>query len=123
MADSCCNPFSLPRHNWSSRKKNLRLVSEWMCNKADISMGSKICDSCRKKLAKVPNLDTLPMTPKECGSPTGEQYIDVPTAVASVNSCLREIGETPLPPAAKDSRRIESKMDKLAAAMKGLTLE
>ena len=123
MADSCCNPFSLPRHNWSSRKKNLRLVSEWMCNKADISMGSKICDSCRKKLAKVPNLDTLPMSPTECGSPTGEQYIDVPAAVASVNSCLLEIGETPLPAAVRSSRRIESKMDRLAVAMKGLILE
>ena len=64
-------------------------------------MGSKICDSCRKKLAKVPDLDTLPMSPTECGSPTGEQYIDVSAAVASVNTCLLEIGETPLPPAAK----------------------
>ena len=86
-------------------------------------MGSKIYDSCRKKLAKVPDLDTLPMSPTECGSPTGEQYIDVSAAVASVNTCLLEIGETPLPPAAKDSRRFESKMDRLAVAMKGLILE
>ena len=26
-----------------------------MCNKADISMGSRISDSCRKKLAKLPD--------------------------------------------------------------------
>ena len=83
-------------------------------------MGSKICDSCRKKLAKVPDLDTLPMSPTECGSPTGEQHVDVPAAVAIVNTCLLEIGETPLPPAAKDSRRIENKINRLAVAMKGL---
>ena len=35
-------PISLPKHNWSSRKKNLHPVSKWMCNKADISVGSKI---------------------------------------------------------------------------------
>ena len=44
------------------------------------------------------------MSPTESGSPTGEQYVDVPAAVASVNRCLLEIGGTPLPPAAKDSK-------------------
>ena len=48
MAESCCNPFNFPIHNYNTRKKNLRVVKQWMCDKADISMGSKIYDSCRK---------------------------------------------------------------------------
>ncbi len=59
MADSWCNPLGVPRHNWSSRKISLRPVSKWMCNNAYISMGSKICDMCQKKLAKQPDLDPL----------------------------------------------------------------
>ena len=58
-----------------------------MCNKADISMGSKICDSCRKKLANLPDLYTLTEAPTQCGSPTDEQYLD---AIATVNrGCLK----------------------------------
>ena len=69
---------------------------------ADITMGSNICDSCRKKLAKLSDLDTLTESPTPCGSPTDEKYLDAPEAVATVNRCLLEIGETPLPPATKD---------------------
>ena len=125
MANSCCNPFDLPGHSWSSRKKNLRPVSEWMCNKAIISMGSKICDTCRKKLAKCPDLDTLTDTdsPGYSDAPTDEQYLDAPEAVASVNRCLLEIGETPLPAAARSIKQVEHKMDRLTEAMKGMILE
>ena len=94
-----------------------------MCNKADISMSSKICDSCRKKLAKLPDLDTLTESPTQCGSPTDEQYLDAPEAVATVNRCLLEIGETPLPAATKYTKRIEHKMDRLTEAVKELILE
>ena len=52
QTQSCCNPFGLTNHNWSTRKKNLRSVTSWMCERVPISIGSKICDSCRKKLAK-----------------------------------------------------------------------
>ena len=120
MADSCCNPFGLERHSWSSRKKDLRPVSQWMCNKADISMGSKICDFCRKKLAKLPDLETLPESP---GSPTDEQYLDAPEAVATMNRCLLEVGETPLPAVVKDSKKVEQKVSRLAKVMKELVLE
>lgn len=54
MAESCCNQFGLPKHNWTTHGKHLRVVEKWMCNKADICMGSKICDACRKKLANIP---------------------------------------------------------------------
>ena len=94
-----------------------------MCNKADITLGSKISDSCRKKLARVPDLDTLPVSPRDCGFPTDKQYFDALVAVASVNRCLLEIGESPLPPATKDFKRIDSRKDRLAVATKGLILE
>ena len=53
MAHSCCNPFAIPGHEFFSQKKSLKTVQEWMVEKVPkISRGSRICDSCRKKLAK-----------------------------------------------------------------------
>ena len=49
MAESkltCCNPFNIPRHAWGTRKKNLRFVTEWMCEKAP--------NICRRKLQTTP---------------------------------------------------------------------
>ena len=86
-------------------------------------MDSKICDSCRKKLAKLPDLDTLTESPTQCDSPRSKLYIDVPEAVAAVNRCLLEVGETPLPAAVKDTKQIAHKMDKLTDAMKELILD
>jgi len=55
MAQSCCNPSG---HSRGSRRKNLRPVTAWMCERApQISMGSKVCvysDICRKKMSKEP---------------------------------------------------------------------
>ena len=96
MAHSCCNPFDIPGHTWSTRKKNLRPVTEWMCERApNISIGSNICDTCRKKLSK-----ELPVLPPEPDSPSVEAeetevYVQTPAAVSSLNKCLVEIGETP----------------------------
>ena len=120
MADSCCNPFDLPSHNWSSRRKNLRPVLEWMCNKADISMGSKICDFCRKTLAKQPDLDDHSAT---CHvALPDDQYLDGCEAVASVNRCLLEIGQTPIAVNAAP-KRLEHKMSVLTEAVKELVLD
>ena len=55
-----------------------------MLNEADISMNSNICDYCRKKLAKLPDLDTLIEFPT--GSFTDEQYLDAQEAVGTVNT-------------------------------------
>ena len=52
MVQSCCNPFSLPNHNWSNQKKCLISVTSWMRERAPISVGSKICDNCMKKLSQ-----------------------------------------------------------------------
>lgn len=101
MASSCCNPFDIPGHAWSSRKKKLRPVTEWMCERApNISVGSKICDTCRKKLSKEsPVLNPDPDSPDtDTPSPEAEEtelYVQTPAAVSSLNMCLAEIGETP----------------------------
>lgn len=125
MAEVCCNPFNLSRHNWSTRKKNLRLVQKWMCEKADISMGSKICDSCRKKLSKLPDPEAVLKSAAKCDSPLrDEQYLDVPEAMAAVNRCLSEIGETPLSKSVShDPKRVEDKVEKITAAMKSLFID
>lgn len=117
MAESCCNPFSLSGHNWSSRKKNLRIVKQWMCEKADISiaMGSKICDSCRKKLATLPDPE---IAAKCCCPVKDEQYLDVSETTAAINKCLSEIGETPV--VSHNLKRVEDKIGKITTAMKGL---
>ena len=92
MAHSCCNPFGLTNHNWTTRKMNLRSVTSWMCERAPISMGSKICDNCRKKLATV-DIHVEVDSPED--HEASEVYVDPSEAISSLNHCLAEIGETP----------------------------
>ena len=103
MAQSCCNPFDIPGHTWSSRKKNLRPVSAWMCERApNITIDMKICDTCRKKLSKEsPWLDVTESAASEL-NPSSSQatqsdslFFHSSEAVSSLNVCLAEIGETP----------------------------
>jgi hypothetical protein len=120
MAQSCCNPFDIPGHSWSSRTKNLRPVTAWMCERASqISIGSKICDTCRKKLSKEP-----PVVIPELDSPSSEAeepevYIHSPEAVASLNTCLADIGETPYSHIkARGKKYSRQKVEKITEAMK-----
>ena len=106
MANQCCNPFGITGHYWSSRGKNLRTVTQWMCERAPhISLGSKICDTCRKKVSKLippeapaSKCDTSRVD--EVGYPvfseTDSDYIPQDEAISSVNKCLLEIGATPI---------------------------
>ncbi|XP_028674760.1 chromatin modification-related protein MEAF6 isoform X1 [Erpetoichthys calabaricus] len=60
----CCNPFGKAKH--SSKKKNLRSVSQWMCSKLpSLTLGSKICDDCRKKVSQISVPRTEPGTSSE----------------------------------------------------------
>jgi len=59
-----------------------------------ISIGSKICDTCRKEFSK-----EQPVFIPEPDSPTLEAaevelYVQSPEAVSSLNKCLVELGET-----------------------------
>ena len=104
MAQSCCNPFDIPGHTWSSRRKNLRLVTAWMCERAPhISIDSKICDTCRKKLSKESQDVTEPILSRpEPSSPPSSQatesdplFSSTSEAASSLNMYLSEISETP----------------------------
>ena len=99
MAHSCCNPFDIPGHAWSSHKKNLRPVTERMCERAPyISIGSKICDTCKKKLSREsPVLTPEPDSPSPEAEEIQSLYVQTPAAVASLNKCLAEFGETDQP--------------------------
>ena len=57
-------------------------------------MGSKICDNCRKKLAKIPTTSQV-SSASELQSES-EFYADTSESLASLNQCLGEIGETPV---------------------------
>ena len=90
-SNSCCNPFN--HRNHSCKRKNLRLVAKCMCERAhSISLGCKISDNCRKKLAK------LSTNPKVSSSSEleseSEVYADASESLASLNQCLGEKGET-----------------------------
>ena len=104
MAQSYCNPFDIPGHAWSSRRKNLRSVTAWMCETAPhITIGMKICDTCRKMLSKE-SLDATKSVTSELDPPTlpssqatesDPLFSHSSEAVSSLNACLVEIGETP----------------------------
>ena len=99
---TCCNPFSIRGH--MARKSALRPVTIWMCEKHPlVQMGSKICDTCRKKLAKFSEVptsglesDLSPCTPSDSSSDSetikGEQY----DPLHLVDLCLKDLDETPV---------------------------
>ena len=67
-----------------------------MCERApQITTGSKICDTCGKKLSKdqpvlIPELNSSSSEADEA-----EVFVQTPEAVSSLNMCLVDIGETP----------------------------
>jgi len=82
----------------------VRSVTNWMCERAPcITIGMKICDTCRKKLSKESpditepvssefNSPTLPSSP---GTGSDSLFSHSSEAVPSLNMCLAEIGEAP----------------------------
>lgn len=70
-----------------------------MCEKAPISMGSNICDNCRKKLGKMTVEEHVASDSDHevdvDSSDPSEVYVDSAQAISSLNQCLAEIGETP----------------------------
>ena len=88
---SCCNPLELPSH--SGTRKNLRPVTKWMCEKVPkIWMGSRICDSCRKKLKELPDVPQADMDHET--EADDDHYVEEP--LSALNFCLNEIGEAPI---------------------------
>ena len=91
-----------------------------MCKRApSISVGSKICDACRKKLAKVP---TTLSSASEIESES-EVYVDIPELLASINQCLGKMGETPVSKAKlQQTNYPKQKIKKITATMKRVVI-
>ena len=94
-----------------------------------ISHGSRICDSCWKKLAweeqpPIPEPDILEQQIPESSSTSPESnseshHIDTGEAVASLNICLANLGETPYSQAKRCGKgSSQQKVDKLTEALK-----
>ena len=109
--NSCCNPFE--QSNNSCKRKRLGPVAKWTC--PSISVGSKICDACRKKLAKVPTtLSSASEIEQE-----SEVYVDIPESLASINQCLGKMGETPVSKTKlQQTNYPKQKIKKITTAMK-----
>ena len=120
--NSCYNPFD--HHNHSYKQKNLRPVAKCMCERTlstCISLGCKICDNCRKKLAKLPTTSKV-SSASELESES-EVYADVSESLASLNQHLGEIGETPVSEhRLQRSNYPKQKIKKITTAMKRVML-
>ena len=104
MAQSCCNLFDILGHTWSSHRNNLRSVTAWMCETAPhITIGMKICDTCRKMPSKESSDATESVTseldpptlPSSQATESDPLFFHSSEAVSSLNACLVEIGERP----------------------------
>lgn len=124
---TCCNPFHKKDHG--GKRKTLRPVTKWMCEKdSNISMGSKICDCCRKKLAtSIPEPHSysestfeLSPTPSPPVSPPGSEVLQYEEfeSMRLVNQCLDDIGETPVTKRKLQSKKYsEQKLEHLTTMM------
>lgn len=124
----CCNPFDISGHYWSSRKKNLRAVTEGMCERAPhISVGMMICDTCRKKVSKlIPEEPLVPEIAPPCvehSEPSDIDYVPEPWPVVAANKYLTEIGQTPF---SKNKARAKNyarqKVKKITEALKSTVI-
>ena len=91
----CCNPFEKDGHKTI---KKLRPVQNWMIElNRSIKPGMKICDSCRKQLAK--EGETQPMEKgEECeaGTSADKEFIDCNMSIEYLNKSLSCIEESPI---------------------------
>ena len=99
---TCCNPFRISGH--TARSNALRPVNNWMCEKHPlVQMGSKICDTCRKKLARLSEVSTLGVESDVSlstisDSPSDSEIIEEERydSLHLVNQCLEDFDVTPV---------------------------
>ena len=125
----CCNPFGKKKHTVA--RKSLRPVSQWMCEQVDtISMGMRICDSCRKKLKKSAPATAMELvlsdfSLSEPSSPPSKETLQVEEmeALHFVNQCLEESGQTPLTKRQLQYPKItEQKIEKVTSMFQKVTV-
>ena len=128
---TCCNPFQVRGH--TARKSTLRPVTKWMREKnSTIQAGSKICDTCRKKLAKESNTPSRDVDVESVGSssPTPSDSVsdheieyERIEAIEVVNQCLVDFGETPVTKRKLQSKKYkERKLEVLTSKMSEVLL-
>ena len=112
-----------------------------MCEQADnISMGMRICDSCRKALAKTPacllevesRLSVLPEleSSSQSGSPRSqsppcseELQFEASKSLKQINQCLEEVGKTPVTRKKLRSKKyLDKKLDEVTEMVKKVTI-
>ena len=129
----------------TSKRKNLRPVTKWMCEKAPlVSIGTRICDSCRKKLSAVviPAVPVESDTNSDCDTeelvdysvcslqPADDSSIhpslfedDPQPSLTLVNQCLKESGKTPITKRKLRTRKYaEKKLDEITSMMEQLVI-
>ena len=106
---ACCNPFNKSAH---TARKNLRPVTKKMCEEHpqhNLSVESRICDNCRKQLAKTVSThedsssgSSTPSIPSPL--PVELSEVERLESLQLVSKCLEDMGETPL-----TKRKVRSK--------------
>ena len=106
---SCCDPFKKPGH---AVKKSLQPVTKRMCEinpHLGLSVGSRICDNCRKHLGRT---SSMTLSTADIVSSSSSSHQSSISSIASpelhdheterleslkaVNLCLEDLGETPI---------------------------
>ena len=87
-----------------------------------LSIGSKICDDCRKQLGKIPD-PTLPCESEiaQAAADDNEPDYEVsePLDLSSINQCFGEIGQTPIIKQKLQQQKYpKQKIKKIATALK-----
>ena len=120
---ACCNPFKKSGH---ATKKNLRPVTKRMCEEHpqfNLSVESRICDSCRKQLARTVSTqeeNSSDSSTSSIPSPVPVEFDEVERleSLQLVSKCLEDIGETPITKRkARSKKYTRDKVSRITALM------
>lgn len=107
----CVNPLKKQNHLVRDKRK-LRNVTEWMRHFfPDIPEASKICDTCRKEITLVRTQEDKrePDSDSDKNDPTFSDPATSSQIVNSLNSSLKELGESPIAVKKIQSKQYSSK--------------
>jgi hypothetical protein len=102
----CFNPLKKPNHHVRDKKK-LRTVTSWMIDLfPELTIDSKICDTCRKQIGQSRVIPSTSQQEDEVVCPDNEDpsFCDKSQVVEILNTSLNELGESPI-----DKRKLSSK--------------
>lgn len=104
---ACFNPLNKPNRHVRDKNK-LRTVTSWMIDFfPELSINSKICDTCRKQIsAQSREISTTLHQEHKVVYPDSEDpsFSDKSQVIETLNTSLSELGESPI-----DKRKITSK--------------